>query len=312
MNVLVFGGTGFLGKNLVNYLLEKGHTVGLYVRPQSQKENFVVMKRDMVRLHIGDFQAEDRFESMIKGYDAVYHLISETVPGVIDPLRDIETTIKPSLRLLEACVKENIKKFIFFSSGGTVYGIPEKVPLTEENVGQPISSYGIQKQVLERYLRFYNYNYGLPIIILRISNPYGRYQKPFRNQGVIANLLGRYLTHKTIEIWGGGEAVRDYVYVNDMIIAAEKALGYKGCEQIFNIGSGEGKTVNEIIQIIDEIVGGTLQVEYRPGRKTDVPINVLDISKAEKELGWRPCVSLKAGISQMLGFWNEKNINFDG
>lgn len=239
-------------------------------------------------------------------------MISSTAPGVIDPLRDIETTIKPSLRLFDACVKEKIKKFIFFSSGGTVYGIPEEVPLKEENIGQPISSYGIQKQALERYLRFYNYNYGLPIAILRISNPYGRYQKAFKNQGLIANILGNYLINKPAEVWGNGEVVRDYIYVDDVITAAERVLHYEGNDQIFNIGSGKGNTVNEIIQVVDNIVAANLRVTYYPGRKVDVPVNILDITKAQKKLVWSPQVSLEDGIKKMLSFWDKDGKNFDG
>ncbi len=184
--------------------------------------------------------------------------------------------------------------------------------MREENIGQPISSYGIQKQALERYLRFYNYNWGLPIVILRISNPYGKYQKAFKSQGLIANILGNYLMDKAIEVWGNGEAVRDYIYVDDVITAAERALYYEGGEQIFNIGSGEGKTVNEVIQIIDRIIGKNLPVDYFPGRKVDVPVNVLDVTKAKRELKWEPQVSLKDGIQKMLGFWNEADKNFEG
>ena len=314
MKILIFGGTGFLGKNLVRYLLAKGHTVGLYIRQQtfSGGKNFVTDACSSVQIHIGDFQTETDFSSVVKKYDVVYHLISSTVPGVVDPLQDIETTIKPSLRLIEACVKEKIKRLIFFSSGGTVYGIPRRIPLMEEYIGQPISSYGIQKQVLERYLQFYNYNFGLPVVILRIANPYGKYQKAFRGQGLIANILGNYLTNKSIEVWGDGEAVRDYIYVDDVITAAESVLYYEGDEQIFNIGSGEGKTVNEIIQIIDGIVGENLPVNYFSGRKVDVPVNLLDISRARRELKWEPQVSLEIGIRKMLSFWNEDEKNFEG
>lgn len=313
MRILIFGGTGFLGKNLVRYLLAKGHTVGLYIRPRSSGGvKFVADGYGLLQIHIGDFQTETDFAAIVKGYDVVYHLISSTVPGVVDPLQDIETTIKPSLRLFEACAKEKIKRLIFFSSGGTVYGIPKQIPLREENIGQPISSYGIQKQALERYLRFYNYNWGLPIVILRISNPYGKYQKAFKSQGLIANILGNYLMDKSIEVWGNGEAVRDYIYVDDVITAAERALYYEGGEQIFNIGSGEGKTVNEVIQIIDRIIGKNLPVDYFPGRKVDVPVNVLDVTKAKRELKWEPQVSLKDGIQKMLGFWNEADKNFEG
>lgn len=146
--------------------------------------------------------------------------------------------VKPSLRLLEACVKEHVKKVVFFSSGGTVYGVSKTLPIREDDLGQPISSYGIQKQAMERYFQFYQYCYALPIEILRIANPYGRYQRPFAKQGLIANMLGRYMTGSPIEVWGDGQVIRDYIYVDDVIDAAEKVLHYDGEYNVFNIGSG--------------------------------------------------------------------------
>lgn len=125
MRVLIFGGTGFLGKNLVEYLMEKKYDIGMYIRPQAIHQNFIQERKTSIELYCGEFQSEGDFRSIVHGYDVVYHLISSTVPGIVNPLQDIETTIKPSLRLLEACVKESVKKIIFFSSGGTVYGVPK-------------------------------------------------------------------------------------------------------------------------------------------------------------------------------------------
>jgi len=312
MKILVFGGTGFLGKNLVERLLADGHEVGMYVRSKALKTVFLQQNQTKVKVHIGDFQNERCFETVVSGYEVVYHLISSTVPGIINPLQDIETTIKPSIRLLEACSVENIQRVIFFSSGGTVYGVPQNIPLTEEDIGQPISAYGIQKQALERYMLFYQYVFGLPVTILRIANPYGRYQRPFSKQGLIANLLGNYLSGNPVEIWGDGEVVRDYIYVDDVIEAAVKVLAYKGSESVFNIGSGYGSSVNDIIMALDEVLKDNLQIKRYPGRRVDVPVNVLDIKRAQQELSWHPQVSLKDGLQKMLTFWNEGEKSFAG
>lgn len=312
MKILVFGGTGFLGKNLVERLVADGHDVGIYVRQKSVDTEFVQRNIGRVKIYIGEFRQEQHFEQIIKGYEVVYHLISSTVPGVINPLQDIETTIKPSLRLLEACVTEKVRRVIFFSSGGTVYGVPRHIPLNEDDGGQPISSYGIQKQAMERYLGFYQYAFDLSVSILRIANPYGRYQRPFSKQGLIANMLGNYLTGNPVEVWGDGEVVRDYIYVDDVIEAAVKVLDYGGKESVFNIGSGCGYSVNEIISHLDEVLSDELQVKRYPGRKVDVPVNVLDIKRARQELDWQPKISLKTGLKKMLRFWNEEEKSFAG
>lgn len=312
MKILIFGGTGFLGKNLTEYLLGKHYNIGLYVRPSALRQEFVYEKKNLLDLKVGEFQKETDFESLVRGYDAVYHLISSTIPGVINPLQDIESTIKPSLRLLEACIKEKVKRVVFFSSGGTVYGIPKHLPIQEDDVGQPISAYGIQKQALERYCQFYQYCYGLPITVLRIANPYGRYQRPFSKQGLIANILGRYMTHTPVEIWGDGEVVRDYIYVDDVIDAAERVLHYHGSYNVFNIGSGHGESINDIVNLIDRLTDSELSINRYPGRKVDVPSNILDITRACHELGWHPTVSLEDGIERMLSYWNEGNKTFEG
>ena len=312
MKILVFGGTGFLGKNLVERLLADGHEVGMYIRPKALKTDFLQRHQAKVNVHIGEFRDERHFETVVSGYEVVYHLISSTVPGIINPLQDIETTIKPSLRLLEACSAEKVQRVIFFSSGGTVYGVPQNIPLTEEDGGQPISAYGIQKQALERYFLFYQYVFGLSVMILRIANPYGRYQRPFSKQGLIANLLGNYLIGNPVEIWGDGEVIRDYIYVDDVIEAAVRVLTYDGKKSVFNIGSGYGSSVNDIITVMNDILQDNLQVKRYPGRKVDVPVNVLDIQRAKQELGWQPQVSLKHGLQKMLNFWNEGEKNFAG
>lgn len=311
MNILVFGGTGFLGKNLVDKLLRDGHTVGLYVREPALQTEFIKNRRNKLKIHVGDFQNEQDFGKVIQDYEIVYHLVSATIPGIINPIKDVETTIIPTLHLLEACIKYPIKKFIFFSSGGTVYGIPKELPIKEEYCDQPISSYGIQKQSIERYILFYNYCYGLPVSILRISNPYGKYQRPFSKQGLIANVLGCYFTNKPVKIWGDGNIIRDYIYVDDVIDAAEKAMFYQGDYKIFNVGAGKGYSINEVIELIDDIVESNLVIERYPGRKVDVLVNILDNERAKSELNWHPKVVLRQGIKKMLSFWDADKNNFE-
>lgn len=308
MKILIFGGGGFLGSYLVENLLRKRNEVTIYTR---HKIDNIYFFSDRVNIIFGDYALENNFHEIVKGYDYVYQLISASVPSINDPIKDIDWTIKPTLRLMDACVKNNIKKVIFFSSGGTVYGIPNSIPIKENHLTNPISSYGIQKLIIEKYLEFYYQMYGLDYTILRIANPYGPRQKAFSNQGLIANILAKYLTHQTIEIWGDGSTVRDYIYVEDVIEAAVEVLRYKGNEKIFNLASGKGYSINEIIKVIENIVGHKINVCNLKARKQDVPINILDIDLIEKELKWYPKIDLNEGIKKMIQSWNSKNQNFN-
>lgn len=304
MKILIFGGSGFLGSHLAEHLLHKNYKVGIYANDSLEDSLNLKNIKDDIQYIKSSFACDINFDSIVQSYDCVYHLISSTTPSQNSPILDITENIMPTLRLLDACVRQKIKRIVFFSSGGTVYGIPTHIPIPENSDTNPISSYGIQKLMIEKYLYYYKYTYGLNISILRIANPYGKRQRPFSSQGLIANILGHYLTNQDIEIWGDGKVVRDYIYIDDVINAAERVLNYHGNETIFNISSGNGSSINDIISIIESIIGKNLRVQYKSGRKQDVPINVLDISKAINELKWQPKVSLKLGINMMLQTWN--------
>lgn len=310
MKILVLGGTGFLGSYLCEYLLKCGYEVGIYKRKNSNEINIKDFEKDL-NVILGDFIEENNFNEITKGYDYIYHLISNTVPSLNKPMNDIEFTIKPTLKLLDACVKNNIKRVIFFSSGGTVYGIPKIIPVKETHPTDPISAYGIHKLMIEKYLEFYYRMYGLDYAILRIANPYGPRQKSFSNQGLIANILGKYLTHQTIDIWGDGSSIRDYIYVTDVIEAAIKVLNYTGDDRIFNIGSGKGNSVNDVINMIENIVKNEVEIRYLESRKQDVPVNILDITLAKKELDWYPKIGLDIGIKNMIETWDDKRKIFN-
>ena len=311
MKILIFGGTGFLGKNLIDRLIQDGFEIGVYIRPTTCLDPYIERIEKYVKIHVGEFSQEKNFANIVDGYDCIFHLIGTSVPGMMDPLEDIETTIKPSLRLIEGCVKKNNIRIVFFSSGGTVYGMSRRIPIKENDYGQPISAYGIQKFTLERYFELYQYYYGIDIKILRIGNPYGKYQKPFLKQGLIANLLGKYFMGAVSDIWRDGNVVRDYIYVDDLLDAVVKLLSYGGKESIFNIGYGKGVSVNQIISTISKIVGEDIPVKRKQSRKIDVPINILDISRAEQELLWHPTIELEDGIRKMISYWNPNTKLFD-
>jgi UDP-glucose 4-epimerase len=172
------------------------------------------------------------------------------------------------------------------------------VPIGEDHPTDPISSYGIVKLAIEKYLRLFYHLHGLDYTVLRISNPYGPYQNPVSQQGVISVFLHRIYTGRPITIWGDGSVVRDYLYVSDLIDALEAVSRTETEGKVFNIGSGHGVSLQELIGLMTSVLGERPAVEYLPSRALDVPASVLDVSRARRELGWEPKTDLQEGIAR--------------
>ena len=198
------------------------------------------------------------------------------------------------------------------SSGGTVYGLPESSYLAEDHPTNPISSYGITKLAIEKYLFLYERLHGLKSIALRLSNPYGPGQRLSGAQGAVAVFLGAALRGEAIKIWGAGEVVRDYVYVDDVVDAVLGTIEYAGESRVFNIGSGVGLDLIEVVEAIERAVKTTMTKEFLPARGFDVPRNVLDISLAKNELNWVPQVDFDSGVERMAVWAKELLTNSHG
>lgn len=299
MRCVVIGGGGFIGSHLCEALLSAGHDVTVFDRADSP--NLEVLKQKGVRLCVGDFFNPEDVQRSLQDQEVLFHLLSTTVPqtSIEDPARDVETNVVGTLRLLDAVRKTSIKKIIFPSSGGTVYGIPQEIPIKENHPTNPTSSYGIGKLIIEKYLNMYWTLYGLDYCVLRIANAYGERQRPTATQGVIPVFLERGLRNQEITVWGDGSVMRDYVYASDISQAFIKALTYSGEMKVFNIGSGQGHSVNDVIHVMERVMGWPLKVKYTRGRSFDVPISVLDITRAKNYLNWVPAISLFEGIARM-------------
>lgn len=299
MRCIVIGGGGFIGSHVCEALLSVGHEVTVFDRADSP--NLGVLKQKGVRLCVGDFFNPEDVQRSLQDQQVLFHLLSTTVPqtSVEDPARDVETNVVGTLRLLDAVRKTSIKKIIFPSSGGTVYGIPREIPIKEDHPTNPTSSYGIGKLIIEKYLNMYWTLYGLDYCVLRIANAYGERQRPTATQGVIPVFLERGLRNQEITVWGDGTVMRDYIHVSDISEAFIKALTYSGEMKVFNIGSGQGHSVNDVIHVIERVIGWPLKVKYMGGRPFDVPISVLDITRAKNYLNWAPRISLFEGIARM-------------
>ncbi|MGN6602364.1 MAG: NAD-dependent epimerase/dehydratase family protein [Ginsengibacter sp.] len=306
MNILVLGGNGFIGSHLVDKLLFEGHDVRVF----DKSEEHFRKALPNVDYHLGEFGNRGLLSEALKDIDVVVHLISTTLPKTSndDPVFDIQSNVIESLFLFEQCVANKIKKIIFVSSGGTVYGIPQSLPVLEENQTNPICSYGISKLAIEKYLILFKQLYNLDFVIIRPSNPFGSRQNPFGIQGVIPVFLGKILRGDPIQIWGNGSIVRDFIYIEDLVDALFRAINCNTTSQVFNIGSGRGTSLNELLSIMRNVTKKNPSVLYSHSRTYDVPAIFLDISKAGEGLKWKPRISLEEGIGQTWDF--VKNLSF--
>jgi UDP-glucose 4-epimerase len=305
-NCIIYGGGGFIGSHLCEELLKRDYIVTIFDKINFSKDNLKSFK-DKIKIIEGDFNNEYDLLSSLDGIDYVYHLVSSTLPASSNdnPVYDVESNLISTLRLLQDVVKRKIKKVVFVSSGGTVYGIPKSTPISEDHSRHPICSYGITKKTIEDYLYMFNYLYNVDYTVLRLANPYGERQNPLYAQGVIPVFLKKMLLNEEIVIWGDGSVRRDYIYIKDAIIPMADSLGYSGNHKVFNLGSGEGHSVNELLEMIKSITKMDAKVKYVAGRKLDVPVSVLDISLIKKEMNYVPKIEIEKGIELTYNYLKE-------
>jgi len=302
---VVLGGGGFIGMNLCRRLAATGHRVRAFGRRCLFRDDL-----QGVEWHQGDFTDAGSVAAAIESFDIVFHLIHATMPqpANLDMAGDLRNNVVPSIALLDLCRKFAVKRVVFVSSGGTVYGCPQQIPTPETAPTMPICAYGISKLAIERYLALYQYLHGLDYRVLRITNPFGPFQTALKDQGVVAALISRGLRGKPMEIWGDGSVVRDFVFVDDVVDALGKAaVGEEGSERTFNIGSGQGRSLREVIAAIEKLLGTELRIEWKPGRAIDVPVSVVAIDRARAGLDWTPTTSFEAGLEQTID-WGRRRL----
>lgn len=299
---VVLGGEGFLGTNLCRRLVSLGHRVRAFGR-----RGLFPAALTGVELRHGEFADIRTVSEVIKGSDVVFHLIHSTVPhsANLDMAGDVKENLLPSLALLEMARHAAVKRVIFLSSGGTIYGRPNQIPTEETAPTDPITAYGVTKLAIEKYLALYEQIHGLDYRILRVANPFGPFQIPLKGQGLIAEIISRALGNECIDVWGDGSVIRDFVYVDDVVDALELAAGVRGDQRIFNIGSGTGRSVREALAAIEQAIGLRLDLAWKPPRAVDVPISILSVKRARAELGWSPKTSFASGIGQTIAWWRD-------
>jgi UDP-glucose 4-epimerase len=307
MNCTVLGGGGFIGSAITDRLLMEGHRVKVLIhsnrppyRPFSPKEP--------IQWISGDFANEKHLKKVMNETDVVFHLVCSTLPKSSNEhmVHDVESNLIGSLRFLQAARAVGVRKIIFISSGGTVYGHPTYLPIDESHPTNPIVSYGITKLAIEKYILMYVQLYDLQAIILRVSNPYGERQRIETAQGAVGVFLKRALAGEPIEIWGDGTTTRDYIHVSDVATAFTKASTYDGPHRVLNVSTSIGTSLNDLVKLIQETVGRPIQVKYRESRVFDVPANVLDNSLIKQEFGWSPQIDLRKGILKTIEWYSKQ------
>jgi UDP-glucose 4-epimerase len=299
-NILITGGNGFIASHLVDTLAVSGYKVTvLDVYPRQydtlpEGVNFV--QGSLQDIHLVRRTLEDHRIELV--YHAAWANIHET--ALKDPVADVQTNLVTSINLLSACQDTGVKRVIYLSSGGTVYGLPKHIPIPEDHPTNPINAYGITKLTVEKYLHMFHHLYGLEYTILRPSVPYGPRQNPFHHQGVVTVFIYKALMQEPVTIFGNGEVVRDYFYIEDLTKALKtsKDLVFDSSNNVFNLGGMQPHNLNELVNKIESVLGKKMQVNYEPARKFDAPHIMLDTNLAQTYLKWKPTVSLEEGIQR--------------
>lgn len=308
MKILLLGAAGFIGTNLVVDLAKNPENEITVVDKQKRFfKNIIDLNIPNLNIIESDLVMDSNYEKLTYGQDLVYHLISTTVPATSNQhiAEELKANVVLSANLFEACVKQSVKKVVFISSGGTVYGREAECPLSEKTPTNPITSYGIQKISIEKLLYLYNYMYGLDYRIVRLSNPYGPYQRPSGVLGAVSTFTYKALKGEEIIVYGDGSVVRDFIYIDDAVRGIQKIVKGDTCDRTFNLGCGYGTSIKNVLDSIERALNIELNIKYTEARKVDVPVNYLDISRFEMAYGRLNPVSLEEGIKKTASFMKE-------
>lgn len=304
MNILLLGAAGFIGTNLAIKLAEKrDDRITVVDKKLGYFANIRKFNFPNVEIRESELDENDDF-SILEEQDVVYHLVSTNVPTTSNQhiSQDIRANVLFSANLFEACVKFGVKKVVFISSGGTVYGKEASCPLSENTPTNPISSYGVQKITIEKLLYLYNYMYGLDYRIIRLANPYGPYQRPNGVLGAVTTFTYKVLKGEEIEIYGDGSVIRDFIYIDDAVRGIINIVNNENIYHTFNLGCGYGTSIKDLLCTVENVLGLSANIVYKEARAVDVPVNYLDIGRYEKYYGKLNPISLEEGIIKTAHF----------
>ncbi len=314
MRIVVTGGAGFIGSNIVDTLLDEGHTVTVVDNLSTGRfDNLMGVKDAAKEKRFSFLHTDIRDDAMIAAFkgkeqEVVIHLAAQpdVRVSVKQPVMDAEVNVLGTINVLQMAAENGVKRFINTSSGGCVYGEPDSIPVAETAPRHPDSPYGVSKNVAEEYIRYYERNYGIDCCTLALANVYGPRQNAFGEAGVVAIFIGKILGDEELVIFGDGEQTRDFVYVDDVVDAYRAALS-RGDGEFLNIGTGLQTSVNELFKGIAEIMDYEVGPDYAPPREGELDHIALDASKAEGALGWKPRTSLQEGLKRTVE-WYVQNL----
>ncbi len=299
MKILVTGGAGFIGSHIVDGFLHNGHEVVVVDNLTTGRFENINPKAKFYLMDIRSQELGKMFEQ--EKIDIVCHQAAQMDirKSVADPVYDADVNISGTLNILQNAIRCGVKKILFASTGGAVYGEPEVFPCDEEHPLRPISPYGVTKLTVEKYLYFYGLEYGLNYVILRYANVYGPRQNPSGEAGVVAIFTSKLIAGEQPVINGDGQQTRDYVYVGDVVQANLKSLMLEN-NDTFNIGTGIETDVNQIFSLLNHLTGANVRKRHGPPKKGEQRRSVIDYGKAESVIGWKPQIGLENGLQQTV------------
>ena len=305
MNILVTGGAGFIGSHIVDAYLKLGHRVVILDNfSTGKKENIspeaVFFEMDLLDPQVGELIKDEQIE--VINHHAAQISVAHSVAH---PAEDANTNILGSIQLLEAAISCKVKKFIFPSTGGTIYGLQDVYPADENHACRPESPYAISKFSVETYLNYYCKVFGLNTCILRYGNVYGPRQDPHGEAGVVAIFCQKLLNKSQAIIFGNGEQTRDFIAVQDVTQANVLALTHS-LTGIYNIGTGKETSVNELFHHIAQMDGNNASAQYAPARKGELQRSVIDPGKFQKNTNWKPAMPMQEGLGKTYEFFSSQ------
>lgn len=304
--VVVLGGLGFIGSHITRALVRQGYDVRVFGKADSSRA-LIWDISNQIEITEGDITQADQVLRAIADADVLIHLVHTTRPAssMIDPFHDVCSNVASQTNWLKRLSVTNLKKIIYVSSGGTIYGIPQSPLVNENHPTDPICSYGITKLAIEKYISMYSRTYGINYCMIRPGNIYGNGSRINSGQGIIGVLSSKALRGEQLEIWGTGENLRDYLHVDDLVSAVLKLMNYEGAHKVFNVSSGTGHSILDIVDRIGRHFGKPMSIVWKPSREFDVPVNVLDSSRLCIETGWQPRINLDSGIARTIKWLKE-------
>lgn len=312
-SIALIGGGGFIGTNLSNFFIEEDY--GVLVIGRNVIED-IPNSTNKIKKRLLDVNKTSKLIEALAEYENIVWLVNDLVPSAsMDSLVDDFTfNLNPLIHFLESVNRlGNLKRFVFISSGGTIYGdSPNNIFLKEDNTKNPISAYGLSKIIAENYINFITNRSSFESIIIRPSNVYGNHQNFKKPQGIVGFAFNALVNNKTIELYGEGKVIRDFVHVLDLAEALKCCIESKyeiATVKTYNVGSQEGYSVREVLDMINEISNQKIQTTFKPSRSFDCSYNVLDIGKIKNELKWQPKIEIKDGLRSVWEWIKSEETN---